>query len=991
MAGQDDTLKLTAVVESNSTEFVRALGEASKALVDLGKFVASTVKELRELGVIDTRPVEQGLRDASKAAEDVETAAGGATAAAAGLSEARADGLSGSLSEAASEAGNVESGLAEAASQGEELGSQEWPRLGGALSEAVDKSGEVADGLETAGERAEDLGDQALAHLLDAMQAGGDDTEALDKALAAAIATAEALGDEAPDELVEAIRAAEEQAGSLRGGLGEAQGAAEQLGGMSLRGLVAELGAATREVREFARETAQAVADVSKKVAMGTAAAATAIGGTLGLAAKGAATVDKKFAEVITLLNNVPMQRIEELRVGADSIAEKFGQDVVVALQGMYDAISAGVEEAKVLGFLEEAAVGAIGGVSDLSTAVDLGTSVLNAYGQGAEHLGDVMDTTFVTVLRGKTTFDEIARSIGQVAPLAAANGVSFQELGAALATTTAGGIRTAQSVSGLKAALANIAKPSGVAIKLAEELGLQFDGAALRSKGLGRFMNDLVRDIQRSGADTTQVLTDLFGSVEAANVVLTLTSGGAATFNANLAAMSERAGAAAGAFETIRQNDPTFVFNQIAASASRVRTQVGRLVLEATDSLAVSIEGVLKDTTKWISENEELVRILVQAGIAATVLLTGIAAVAGGIALLSLAVASLMAVGLPLILAVSVIVLPAILAVVAVLGVLYLAWDEIVAFAKAEMPELLELARSAFAGIVAAAQPLIAQIKDRLLELVRAGLAWLREQMPAIRAMLAQFFDWVARVAIPAVGKAMLWVLDRLDWLGKFFVKVWPSAVQTFRAAWDVVVALFELGRQVLLLVWDALKAIWGEFDTGNAEGPAKWARRFHVALQAVLGTIRFIVDAIADLVAGLREVVRIVNEGDFRALAGLALKASSSPFGILGAIASVGGDKSDSIPAMAAGGIVDGATLAMIGEAGPEAVIPLAQGAVPVAFNGGSLADAIASALRGSMSGLAAAGTGGPTIQVYQQPGEDGMTLARRICDAVRLAQGS
>jgi len=47
-------------------------------------------------------------------------------------------------------------------------------------------------------------------------------------------------------------------------------------------------------------------------------------------------------------------------------------------------------------------------------------------------------------------------------------------------------------------------------------------------------------------------------------------------------------------------------------------------------------------------------------------------------------------------------------------------------------------------------------------------------------------------------------------------------------------------------------------------------------------------------------------------------------------------GGHYHAQIPAFANGGLVDDATLSMIGEAGPEAVIPLKDGNVPVSFNG-------------------------------------------------------
>ena len=84
----------------------------------------------------------------------------------------------------------------------------------------------------------------------------------------------------------------------------------------------------------------------------------------------------------------------------------------------------------------------------------------------------------------GKTTFGELASSMGQVTPIANSLNVSTNELLSSIAVLTKNGIATSQSVTGLKAAYSNILKPTSDAQKTAKSLGLEFNAAHLKSVG---------------------------------------------------------------------------------------------------------------------------------------------------------------------------------------------------------------------------------------------------------------------------------------------------------------------------------------------------------------------------------------------------------------------------------------------------------------------------------------------------------------------------
>ena len=97
--------------------------------------------------------------------------------------------------------------------------------------------------------------------------------------------------------------------------------------------------------------------------------------------------------------------------------------------EALYSAISAGADTAHATELVETAVKAARGGFTDTETAVDGLTSALNAYGMATTEANGLANKFSVTQNLGKTTFGELAGSIGQVAPTANAAGVSIDDL----------------------------------------------------------------------------------------------------------------------------------------------------------------------------------------------------------------------------------------------------------------------------------------------------------------------------------------------------------------------------------------------------------------------------------------------------------------------------------------------------------------------------------------------------------------------------------
>lgn len=250
-------------------------------------------------------------------------------------------------------------------------------------------------------------------------------------------------------------------------------------------------------------------------------------------------------AKISTLVDTtvVSMQKVSnEIR----AVSDETGAGVADLSESVYQAISAGVDAAHAVEFVKDMTIASKAGFTDTTTAVNGVTTVLNAYGKSAEEATAITDQMLLAQNFGKTSFGEMAQSMGNVIPIAAQLNVSTQELFGSIAVLTKNGIQTSEAITGLKAAYSNILKPSSEAAKLAQSLGLEFNAAHLQSVGWAKFLGEVK---QATGGNAEQ-MAQLFGSVEALNSVVVLTGKGAGDFDKVMNQMADSAGMTREAYE---------------------------------------------------------------------------------------------------------------------------------------------------------------------------------------------------------------------------------------------------------------------------------------------------------------------------------------------------------------------------------------------------------------------------------------------------------
>ena len=324
---------------------------------------------------------------------------------------------------------------------------------------------------------------------------------------------------------------------------------------------------------------------------------AASVAGAAAVAGIGVASVkmafdfDRSMREVNTLLGR-PAAGFEELKSQVLDLSVRIGRTASETVPALYQAISAGVPAGNVLAFLATANESAVGGVTDLSVAVDALTTATNAFGSQGLTAEDAADILFTAVKGGKTTFDELAGTIGRVAPLAAGAGVSFAETAASIATLTTQGFATAEAVTGIRSAIQAALRPTEDLTRVFQQAGFESAQAAIEGVGLVGAL-DLIA--QAADGDIG-ALTKMLGSVEAVNAVLGLTGDNAAAVQDQMFAMAQRTGAAGEAFREMEQSASR------AWDRFRARVEVGLIRLGGW--LLPSVVKALDAFSAWWDRN---------------------------------------------------------------------------------------------------------------------------------------------------------------------------------------------------------------------------------------------------------------------------------------------------------------------------------------------------------------------------------------------------
>ena len=282
--------------------------------------------------------------------------------------------------------------------------------------------------------------------------------------------------------------------------------------------------------------------------AVGKILAAAGIGKMLQAAFTEGSAFETAVAKVGTIADTTKVP-IGELKEQISDLSGTMGIAAGDLAEATYQAISAGQDTGDAVAFAGQAAKLAAAGFTSSSSAVDILTTALNAYGLGADKATHVSDVLLTTQNLGKTSVDELSASMGRVIPLAAAYKVNVENLSSGLAIMTANGIATAEATTYTKSMLNELGDTGSTVGKiLQKETGQGFAELMDSGQSLGDVLQVLYDSV---GGDATQFAA-LWSSVEAGTGALSLANSGAEKFNDVLAQMENSSGATETAYTTM-------------------------------------------------------------------------------------------------------------------------------------------------------------------------------------------------------------------------------------------------------------------------------------------------------------------------------------------------------------------------------------------------------------------------------------------------------
>lgn len=164
---------------------------------------------------------------------------------------------------------------------------------------------------------------------------------------------------------------------------------------------------------------------------------------------------------------------LEKVRAGILSISTATGTSSTEIDQAMLHIESAGFHAAAGLDVLTTAAEGAKVGGASLDTMGKALTGTMNAFGPSAGTATQMMNAMIATVASGDVKMEDLGSSLGNVAGIAASAGLSYAQVGGAIATMTAQNFTAQRATQDLAHTIQSLGNAQGPAVKEMQALGL--------------------------------------------------------------------------------------------------------------------------------------------------------------------------------------------------------------------------------------------------------------------------------------------------------------------------------------------------------------------------------------------------------------------------------------------------------------------------------------------------------------------------------------
>lgn len=363
----------------------------------------------------------------------------------------------------------------------------------------------------------------------------------------------------------------------------------------NLKRLKSEQSGVSAELEAFGKkleQTGDKIETMGKKVAPVSAA----VGAGLTVATKNASDFEDGMAKMSTLFDTTQTS-VKDLSEEFIKLSNETGKGATELAEAGYQALSASVPIQNVGKFVKTSAELSKVGFTDTSTAVDVLTTAINAYGLSANDADKIANNLVNTQNLGKTTVNELASSMGKIIPTASSMGVNLNNLCTVYAEMTKQGIATAEATTYANEMLNEIGDSgSTVAGILQQETGESFQQLMADGNSLGDVLQILKDYAERTGTN----FNELWSSTSAGKAALAITNSGAEEFNNTLQTMATSTDVLGEGLDKL--STPSAKAKKAMNQLKNDAMELGQVILESVAPIIEQLAEQIEVFTNWFS-----------------------------------------------------------------------------------------------------------------------------------------------------------------------------------------------------------------------------------------------------------------------------------------------------------------------------------------------------------------------------------------------------
>lgn len=320
------------------------------------------------------------------------------------------------------------------------------------------------------------------------------------------------------------------------------------------------------------------------------------VGASLSISAKNYKTFEDSFKKVRTLTDTSVMS-FDEMKNAIMDLSTQTGISASEIGEAVYQGLSAAVDTKDIIEFTKQATNLAKTGFTTTADAVDVLTTIINAYGLEAKDASRISGVLIQTQNDGKTTVDQLAKSMGKVIPTAKSMGVNIENLGSAYAIMTRNGTSTRNATTQINRVLSELGKEgSDVSAILKDQTGKSFSELMKEGYSLG----DVMKILQDSVDGDTDAFRNLWKSQVAGQGALAMLSEGTDGYNKQLVRMGASQ-------ENVDKNlraiqSPTLKLTEMMNTLKNISILLGDALMRALEPSIEKVSSALERLYNWFS-----------------------------------------------------------------------------------------------------------------------------------------------------------------------------------------------------------------------------------------------------------------------------------------------------------------------------------------------------------------------------------------------------